>query len=56
MDYIVEYGIPDAVNGANTVEDLRKYLYCSPYKGHRLVTCQNLSNGNYLLVWEKEAR
>lgn len=56
--YIVEYGLEGrvkyAVNGANTVEDLTQYLTKNKhYKSYRLVTCQFLDTGNFLLVWEK---
>lgn len=52
MKYIVENGVPGAVPGCNTVEDLQRYLGTDPHPGYRLVTCQ--ASGNVLLVWEKD--
>ena len=53
--YICQNGLegllPWAVNGANTIENLREYLAGDPFPEHRLVTCQNWS-GNWFLVWE----
>lgn len=49
--YIVQLGIPKAVGGANTVEDLQEYL-SKPHPNHRLVSCQFIG-GNFLIVWER---
>lgn len=55
--YICEYGLEGlveyAVDGANTVEDLNKYLTKDPHPGYRLVSCQHMRMGNWHLVWER---
>lgn len=50
--YICEYGLPISVPGANTVDDLKKYLEEDPHPTHRLVSCQFMDSGQYMLVWE----
>ena len=56
--YIVEYGLAGrvkyAVNGCNTIEDLRKYLKTNPHPNHNLVSSQFLRSGNVLLIWERK--
>ena len=54
--FIVECGLENrlefAVNGANTTNDLSRYLsHPEPHPEYRLVSCQFL-NGNWILVWE----
>jgi hypothetical protein len=51
--YKVEYGIPEAVPGANTVEDLSDYLYTNPEPDYRMVSCQFAQSGNIIIVWER---
>ena len=51
MRFIVDYGTPDAVLGANTVEDLAEYLESDPWPNYRLASCQH-NNGTYTLIWE----
>lgn len=49
--YITQYGIPECVTGANTVEDLDRWLRINPYPNYRLVSVMNM-NGTFVLVWE----
>ena len=49
--YIVENGVPKAVQNCNTIDELRKYLGAVPHFEYRLVSVQFV-NGNYLMVWE----
>jgi hypothetical protein len=59
--YKVIYGLAGqpgccgAVNGANTVEDLQRYLNEDPEPEYRLVSVQFLPGQNYLVTWEKLA-
>ena len=54
--YICEYGlegrVPYAVNGANTIEDLNRYLITDPHPEYRLASCQHMRVGNWHLTWE----
>lgn len=50
--YITEYGIPGCVPNGNMIEDLEQYLALDPYPLYRLVSCQFLSSGMFLLIWE----
>lgn len=57
--YIIEYGIPGCVSGANTIDDLKRYLEShksGPHPLYRLVSCESLDSGNFLLVWEVDER
>lgn len=53
MRHIVEYGIPGSVDGANTVEDLRRYLGSDPHPDHRVANMSWLHSGQIILIWEK---
>lgn len=53
MKYIVEYGIPGSVAGANTVEDLQQYLGSDPHPDYRIANMSWLHNGQIILIWEK---
>ena len=54
MKYIVEYGIPGGINGANTVEDLCRYLNSDPHPDHKLASSNLKDNGMVLMVWESD--
>lgn len=56
MNYIVEYGVPGAVTGANTVEDLQRYLATDPHPDCRLANMSWLHTGNILFVWEVDGK
>lgn len=56
MRYIVVCGVPGAVDGANTVEDLTRYLATNPQPRYRLANMSWLQNGNILLVWETDGK
>ena len=54
MKYIVEYGIPGAVKGCETIEDIQRYLNTDPHPDARLASL--LYNGvkSVILVWETD--
>ena len=49
--YVCVYGIPGAVSGCSTVEDLARYLDKDPHPEYSLKSCNFLS-GNWHLVFE----
>lgn len=51
--YVTEMGVPGCVKGANTVEDLRQYLYGNPHPEYRMVTAQWMPSQNWHIVWER---
>ena len=50
--HIVEPDIPGSVSGANTVEDLKRYLDTDPHPDYRLANMSWLHSGSILMVWE----
>lgn len=56
MRYIVEYGVPGALAGANTVEDLRRYLDSDPHPDHHLANLSWLHSGQIMFVWETDEK
>ena len=57
MKYITIYGLESlveyCVDGANTIQDLNKYLSTDPQPEYRLASCQLTNNGYFIVVWEK---
>ena len=55
--HITEHGlegrVPHAVHGANTVQDLDRYLGMNPHPFYRLASA-TACNSDFLLIWERK--
>lgn len=56
MKYIIEPDLEGlieyAIGGANTIQDLQRYLSTDPHPKYRLASCQ-FNYGRFLLIWEE---